>query len=81
MLLPIILITANAVRRPKQWSSILWFIVGGAMGLLTKGVVGSKTCNTLLDYGYFVWFAVIVLVYLWFTRDTDDAMVSPARSS
>jgi len=77
MLLPIILITANALRAPKHWSSILWFVGGGAMGLLTKGVVGSKTCNTLLDYGYFVWFALIALAYLWFTRGAQEPVPRP----
>jgi len=78
MLLPILLLTARAVRTPKHWASILWFVVAIAIGLLTKGVVGSRPCNTLMDYGYLVWFALFVLAYLWFQRDPEES-ATPTR--
>ncbi len=69
MLLPILLLTARAVRTPKHWASILWFAVAVGIGLLTKGVAGGRPCNILLDYGYLVWFALFALAYLWFQRN------------
>jgi hypothetical protein len=78
MLLPILLLTAAAVRTPKHWASILWFIVAIAIGLLTKDIVGSKPCNILLDYGYLVWFALVVLAYLWLRTETESELTSHA---
>ncbi len=78
MLLPILLLTARAVRTPKHWASILWFIVAIAIGLLTKGVVGSKPCNILMDYGYLVWFALFALTYLLFQRAPEES-TTPTR--
>jgi hypothetical protein len=71
MLLPILLLTAQAVHAPKYWANILWFVVAIVMGLLTKGVAGSKRCNVLMDYGYLVWFALFMLAWLWLKSASD----------
>ncbi len=79
VLLPVMLLTADAVRAPRSWKSILWLILGLAIGVMTKDIVGRKAGNWLLDYGYLAWFAVAVLGFLWLRR-TEDEPVSPESS-
>lgn len=73
MLLPVMLLTADAVCAPKSWKRIFWLILGLAIGVMTKDVVGRKAGNWLLDYGYLVWFALAVLGFLWLRRSESSS--------
>jgi hypothetical protein len=79
MLLPILLLTAEAVRTPRHWASLLWFAVAIGIGLLTKNVVGSRLCNQLMDYGYLVWFALVALACLWLRRERAAGLMGSPR--
>lgn len=72
LILPILLLTARAVRAPKSAASIGWLVIGVGVGVLTKNLVGRQLANWLLDYGYLTWFILVILAYLWFWRTTDE---------
>lgn len=79
--LPIILLTTGAIRSPKSWSSILWFIIAITMGLLTKEIIGKPAANWLLNYGYLTWFMLFILAYLWLGRTPTEAVQSQATDT
>jgi hypothetical protein len=72
-------LTAEAVRTPRHWASLLWFAVAIGIGLLTKNVVGSRLCNQLMDYGYLVWFALVALACLWLRRERAAGLMGSPR--
>jgi uncharacterized membrane protein len=71
LILPILLLTARAVRAPKSAASIGWLVIGVGVGVLTKNLIGRQLANWLLDYGYLTWFILVTLAYLWFWRSED----------